>query len=120
MTAIHPDLSPASIAPTSQSAARRRLQDLVRADAIVCAVSGFTLLAATDAISELAGVATTGPGAPSARSWWCSAWDWRGWDQPVMTPDSVGSRSARPATSRGPWRRSHSRSLPTCLGRDGR
>jgi len=61
MTAIHPDLSPASIAPTSQRVARRRLQDLVRADAIVCAVGGFALLAAADAISELAGVATTGP-----------------------------------------------------------
>ena len=61
MTAIHPDLSPASITPTSQSVARRRLQDLVRADAIVCAVSGFALLAAADALADLAGVATTGP-----------------------------------------------------------
>ena len=94
VTAIHPDLSPASTTPTPQSAARRRLQDLVRADAIVCAVSGFALLAAADVLGTSPASPRPVPCAPSARSWSCSAWGWRGWDRRVMTPGSGGPRSS--------------------------
>jgi hypothetical protein len=53
VTTIHVD---ANAVPT-----RDPLRDLVRADALVCLGSGLALLVAAAPVSDLAGVATTGP-----------------------------------------------------------